>query len=74
MTAKIFHTLTDEDPALATYSFLPIVQAFTKVTNVSIETVSVPHSTAIIHFYSAIFLSNQCYGRSTTPTILGYRQ
>ncbi|MBT4347677.1 MAG: hypothetical protein HOD21_02450, partial [Methylococcales bacterium] len=26
--SKIIYTLTDEAPALATYSFLPIVQAF----------------------------------------------
>ena len=28
----IFYTQTDEAPALATYSLLPIVQAFTKTT------------------------------------------
>ena len=27
--SKIYYTLTDEAPLLATYSFLPIVQAFT---------------------------------------------
>ncbi len=37
-TSKIVYTLTDEAPALATYSFLPIVQAFTQAVNVSIET------------------------------------
>ena len=37
-TSKIVYTFTDEAPALATYSFLPIVQAFTKAANVSIET------------------------------------
>jgi isocitrate dehydrogenase len=36
--SKIFYTFTDEAPALATYSFLPIVQAFAKTANVSIET------------------------------------
>jgi isocitrate dehydrogenase len=36
--SKIVYTFTDEAPALATYSFLPIVEAFTKVANVSIET------------------------------------
>jgi Monomeric isocitrate dehydrogenase len=35
--SKIVYTFTDEAPALATYSFLPIVQAFTKAANVSIE-------------------------------------
>ncbi len=35
---KIIYTLTDEAPALATYSFLPIVKAFTKAANVEVET------------------------------------
>jgi len=33
----IFYTKTDEAPALATYSFLPIVQAFTKHAGISVE-------------------------------------
>ncbi|MDA8178095.1 MAG: NADP-dependent isocitrate dehydrogenase [Desulfobacteria bacterium] len=37
-TAKIIWTKIDEAPALATYSFLPIVQAYTKGTGVSVET------------------------------------
>jgi isocitrate dehydrogenase len=36
--AKIIYTLTDEAPALATYSLLPIVQAFTKAAAVAVET------------------------------------
>ncbi|WP_028486451.1 NADP-dependent isocitrate dehydrogenase [Thiomicrorhabdus chilensis] len=36
--AKIIYTLTDEAPALATYSFLPIVQAFTNAAGVQVET------------------------------------
>ncbi len=35
---KIYWTLTDEAPALATYSLLPIVSAFTKGTGVELET------------------------------------
>ena len=35
---KIIWTKTDEAPALATYSLLPIVQAFTKGTGVEVET------------------------------------
>ena len=34
----IIYTQTDEAPALATYSFLPIVQAFTKTSGVNVET------------------------------------
>ena len=33
----ILYTKTDEAPALATYSFLPIVKAFTKHTGISVE-------------------------------------
>ncbi|MCY7406236.1 MAG: NADP-dependent isocitrate dehydrogenase, partial [Alkalinema sp. CAN_BIN05] len=36
--ADIIYTFTDEAPALATYSFLPIVQAFTKAANITVET------------------------------------
>jgi isocitrate dehydrogenase len=35
---KIFYTKTDEAPALATQSFLPIVKAFTKTSGIEIET------------------------------------
>lgn len=36
--SKIIYTKTDEAPALATYSLLPIVQAFTASANIEIET------------------------------------
>ncbi|TJY36120.1 NADP-dependent isocitrate dehydrogenase [Pontimicrobium aquaticum] len=36
--SKIIYTKTDEAPALATYSLLPIVKAFTKSSGISIET------------------------------------
>ena len=36
--AKIIYTLTDEAPALATYSLLPIVQAFTHAAGIRVET------------------------------------
>ncbi|MEM9773698.1 MAG: NADP-dependent isocitrate dehydrogenase, partial [Chloroflexota bacterium] len=36
--AKIIYTKTDEAPALATYSFLPIVQAFANAAGVEVET------------------------------------
>ncbi|MHC2991444.1 isocitrate dehydrogenase [Pontibacter sp. HJ8] len=37
-TAKIVYTITDEAPALATRSFLPIVQTFTKAADIEVET------------------------------------
>jgi isocitrate dehydrogenase len=36
--SKIIYTITDEAPALATYSFLPIIQAFSKVAGIAVET------------------------------------
>ncbi len=36
--AKIIYTITDEAPALATYSFLPIVEAYAKAAGVLVET------------------------------------
>lgn len=36
-TPKILYTKTDEAPALATYSFLPIVQAFTRPAGITVE-------------------------------------
>ncbi|MCK5716009.1 MAG: NADP-dependent isocitrate dehydrogenase [Thiomargarita sp.] len=36
--SKILWTKTDEAPAMATYSFLPIVQAFTKTAGINVET------------------------------------
>ncbi len=36
--AKIIYTLTDEAPALATYSLLPIVQAFARPASIAVET------------------------------------
>ncbi|MBW8192452.1 NADP-dependent isocitrate dehydrogenase [Neiella marina] len=37
-TSKIIYTKTDEAPALATYSLLPIVEAFAKAADVGVET------------------------------------
>ena len=46
--SKIVYTLTDEAPALATYSFLPIVKAFSKPANVTIETKDISLSGRIL--------------------------
>jgi isocitrate dehydrogenase len=46
--SKIIYTLTDEAPALATYSLLPIVQAYTKSSGVVIETRDISLSGRII--------------------------
>lgn len=36
--SKIIYTLTDEAPALATYSLLPIINSYTQVAGISVET------------------------------------
>src|SRR5207244_731653 len=36
--SKIIYTHTDEAPALATYSFLPIIQTFARACDVAVET------------------------------------
>ncbi|MEM7600987.1 MAG: NADP-dependent isocitrate dehydrogenase [Verrucomicrobiota bacterium] len=38
MAPKIIYTKTDEAPALATYSLLPIIQSFTKSSGIAVET------------------------------------
>ena len=47
-TPKILYTLTDEAPALATYSLLPIVESFTKSAGVAVETRDISLSGRII--------------------------
>jgi isocitrate dehydrogenase len=37
-SSKIIYTITDEAPALATYSFLPIVKTFAKAAGIELET------------------------------------
>jgi len=37
-SSRIIYTETDESPALATYSLLPIVQAYAKVADINVET------------------------------------
>ena len=56
--STIFYTLTDEAPALATRSFLPIVKAFTKSSNVNIETKDISLAARILSAFSE-FLSEE---------------
>ena len=48
MPATIIYTDTDEAPALATYSFLPVVQAFARVAGVAVESRDISLSGRII--------------------------
>ena len=48
---KIIYTKTDEAPALATHSFLPIVKAFTKSTGIEIETKDISLASRILALF-----------------------
>src|SRR6187402_1023755 len=56
---KIFYTLTDEAPLLATYSFLPIVQAFTATSDIEIETRDISLAGRIISNFSEFLKEDQ---------------
>jgi len=58
-TAKIIYTKTDEAPALATYSFLPIVQAFAKAAGVEVETKDISLAGRIIANFPENLNNNQ---------------
>ena len=51
-SAKIIYTQTDEAPALATHSLLPIVNAFTKAANIVVETRDISLAGRIIANFS----------------------
>lgn len=57
--SKIFYTKTDEAPALATSSFLPIVKAFTKTSGIEIETKDISLAGRIIAAFPEFLESNQ---------------
>ena len=58
-TAKITYTLTDEAPMLATYSFLPIVQAFTAAADIDVETKDISLAGRILANLSAYLKEEQ---------------
>ncbi len=51
-TQKIIYTEIDEAPALATYSLLPIIRAYTKGSGISVETKDISFSGRIIANFS----------------------
>jgi len=55
----ILYTQTDEAPALATYSFLPIVQAFTAPAGIAVETRDISLSGRILAAFAADLPADQ---------------
>jgi isocitrate dehydrogenase len=61
-TPTIIYTKTDEAPALATYSFLPIVQAFTKHSGITVETRDISLAGRIIAQFPDFLTDDQKIG------------
>jgi len=57
--SKIIYTKTDEAPALATLSFLPIVKAFTKSSKIVVETKDISLSARILANFSEFLSEDQ---------------
>ena len=57
--AKIVYTKTDEAPGLATRSFLPIVKAFTKTSNIEIEVKDISLAARILANFSQFLNEDQ---------------
>ncbi len=57
--SKIIYTRTDEAPALATYSLLPIVKAFTACANVEVETKNISLAGRILATFPEYLNENQ---------------
>jgi len=58
-TPSIIYTKTDEAPALATRSFLPIIKAFTKPSGIVIKTKDISLSSRILASFSDFLTENQ---------------
>ena len=57
--SKIYYTLTDEAPMLATHSFLPIIKAFTKSADIEIEVPDISLSGRILANFPEYLTDNQ---------------
>mmetsp|Transcript_11044 Transcript_11044/g.15865 ORF Transcript_11044/g.15865 Transcript_11044/m.15865 type:complete len:769 (-) Transcript_11044:296-2602(-) len=56
---KIIYTKTDEAPALATYSLLPIIQAFTRASGIAVETADISVAGRILAHFSDFLTPEQ---------------
>ena len=59
MIPTIIYTKTDEAPALATYSLLPIIQAFTKHSGINVETRDISVAARILANFSDLLPADQ---------------
>jgi isocitrate dehydrogenase len=64
--SAIIYTKTDEAPALATYSFLPIIQAFTKHAGIAVETRDISLAGRILANFPEYLTADQQMGDALT--------
>jgi isocitrate dehydrogenase len=57
--AKIIYTFTDEAPMLATYSFLPVIEAYAKAAGVEVETRDISLAGRIVAAFSDVLPEDQ---------------
>ncbi len=57
--AKIIYTITDEAPALATHSLLPIIEAYTRAAGVTVETRDISLAGRILAHFSDVLTEEQ---------------
>ncbi len=58
-SAKIFYTITDEAPALATQSFLPIVRTFLNPANITVETADISLAARVLSVFNDLLPEQQ---------------
>jgi isocitrate dehydrogenase len=59
LNSKIIYTITDEAPALATYSLLPIISAFAKAANIEVSTSNISLAGRILSLFPEKLKTNQ---------------
>ncbi|MDH5593356.1 MAG: NADP-dependent isocitrate dehydrogenase [Gammaproteobacteria bacterium] len=64
--SRIMYTKTDEAPALATYSFLPVVQAFTKAAGIDVQTRDISLAARILANFPDCLKEEQKVGDALT--------
>ncbi|MEO2279347.1 NADP-dependent isocitrate dehydrogenase [Pseudoalteromonas pernae] len=62
MTSKIIYTKTDEAPALATYSLLPVIEAYSSVAGIDVETRDISLAGRIIAVFPEFLTEDQRIG------------
>jgi len=65
-TSRIIYTETDEAPALATYSLLPIIKAYTAAAGVSVETRDISLSGRVLAAFPDFLAEDQRIGDALT--------